>query len=202
MALIQHADPDAPSPFHSARLILGLPPQPPMSHHLDLCLVAEDHRGKLVGALLAGPPPWLIEHPGVRGSRLIPKLARRLTMIQGVAVDPQYRRRGIGRALIHHAEQRYQEHGWGLSTLIHDPSLKSFYRKLGYVSHPALLMQLPGTYPLVGQDFLNRLTALKPLSGDVTLADVPFAPAPVISGILPGSSVPDHAWFDGAALRY
>jgi predicted N-acetyltransferase YhbS len=202
MKLIRHADPDHPSPFHSARLMLGLAPEPPLSHNLNLCLIAEDRRGKPVGALLAGPPDWLVEHPGLRGSPLTLALVYRMTMIQGVAVDPKYRGRGLGQALIRRAEQRYREAGWGLSMLIHGPSLESFYQRLGYVSHPGLLMNLPRPHPLIGQDFLNMLTALKPLAAEVRLADVPFAPCPVISGVLPGTQVPDHAWFDGAALCY
>lgn len=202
MNLIRHADPEHPSPFHSARLMLGLAPEPPLSHNLNLCLIAEDRRGKPVGALLAGPPDWLVEHPGLRGPSLVLALVHRMTMIQGVAVDPKYRGRGLGKALIRTAERRYREAGWALSMLVHDPSLAPFYQGLGYVSHPGLLMNLPSPHPLIGQDFLNRLTALKPLAADVRLADVLFAPCPVISGVLPGSQVPDHAWFDGAALCY
>lgn len=202
MNLIRHADPEHPSPFHSARLMLGLAPEPPLSHNLNLCLIAEDRRGKPVGALLAGPPDWLVEHPGLRGPSLLLALVHRMTMIQGVAVDPKYRGRGLGKALIRTAERRYREAGWALSMLVHDPSLAPFYQGLGYASHPGLLMNLPSPHPLIGQDFLNRLTALKPLAADVRLADVLFAPCPVISGVLPGSQVPDHAWFDGAALCY
>ncbi|MFM9462658.1 GNAT family N-acetyltransferase [Streptomyces scabiei] len=202
MNLIRHADPEHPSPFHSARLMLGLAPEPPLSHNLNLCLIAEDRRGKPVGALLAGPPDWLVEHPGLRGPSLVLALVHRMTMIQGVAIDPKYRGRGLGKALIRTAERRYREAGWALSMLVHDPSLAPFYQGLGYVSHPGLLMNLPSPHPLIGQDFLNRLTALKPLAADVRLADVLFAPCPVISGVLPGSQVPDHAWFDGAALCY
>ena len=202
MNLIRHADPDHPSPFHSARLMLGLAPEPPLSHNLNLCLMAEDRRGKPVGALLAGPPDWLVEHPGLHGSPLTLALVHRMTMIQGVAVDPKYRRRGLGTALIRRAEQRYREAGWGLSMLIHSPSLEPFYQRLGYASHPGLLMNVPSPHPLIGQDFLNMLTALKPLADEVRLADVLFAPCPVISGVLPGTQVPDHAWFDGAGLCY
>jgi len=129
MNLIRHADPDHPSPFHSARLMLGLAPEPPLSHNLNLCLMAEDRRGKPVGALLAGPPDWLVEHPGLHGSPLTLALVHRMTMIQGVAVDPKYRRRGLGTALIRRAEQRYREAGWGLSMLIHSPSLEPFYQR-------------------------------------------------------------------------
>ncbi|MET7605912.1 hypothetical protein ABZS96_26040 [Streptomyces avermitilis] len=46
------------------------------------------------------------------------------------------------------------------------------------------------------------LTALKPLADEVRLADVLFAPCPVISGVLPGTQVADHAWFDGTGLCY
>lgn len=202
MDLIRHADPDHPSPFHAARLTLSLPPEPPLSHQLDLCLIAEDQRGKAVGALVAGPPEWLVAHPGLQNSALLLDLVHRITMIHGVAVAPRYRGRGIGRALIRQAEQRYRALGWGLSMLIHAPSLATYYERLGYVAHPALLMNLPSPHPLIGQDFLDMLTALKPLSPDVRLADVAFAPAPVISGVLPGSQVPENAWFDGAGLCY
>ncbi|MGW1615674.1 GNAT family N-acetyltransferase [Streptomyces sp. NPDC002285] len=202
MDLIRHADPDHPSPFHSARLALSLPPEPPLSHQLNLCLIAEDKRGKAVGALMAGPPDWLVAHPGLQNSPLILDLVHRITMINGVAVASRYRGRGIGQALIRRAEQRYRALGWGLSMLIHTPSLAAYYERLGYVSHPALLMNLPSPHPFIGQDFRGMLTALKPLSSDVRLADVAFAPAPVVSGVLPGSQVPEHAWFDGAALCY
>ncbi|MFZ3491784.1 GNAT family N-acetyltransferase [Streptomyces sp. 5.8] len=201
MTLIRQADPDDPSPFNSARFMLGMEHEPPLSHNLNLCLIAEDQRGKPVGALLAGPPDWVVEHPGLLGSPMTLALVQRITMIQGVAVDPKYRGRGIGSALIRRAEQRYRHAGWGLSMLIHAPVLEPFYRQLGYVSDPGLLMYLPA-HPLIGQDFLNMRTALKPLATEVRLANVLFAPCPVISGLLPGTQVPHHAWFDGAALRH
>ncbi|MFJ6437862.1 GNAT family N-acetyltransferase [Streptomyces sp. NPDC091416] len=202
MDLIRHADPENPSPFHPARLILGMPPEPPLSHQLHLCPIAEDRQGKAVGALMAGPPDWLVAHPGLQHFPLMLDLLHRITMIHGVAVAPGHRRRGVGRALIRRAEQRYRELGWTLSMLVHAPSLAPFYERLGYTSHPALLMNLPSPHPLIGQDFRDVLTALKPLTDGVRLADVAFAPTPVISGILPGSQVPELAWFDGAGLCY
>lgn len=201
MELIAHADPHDPDPFGLARDILARRPEPPLSHHRDLCLLAKDGTGAIVGALLGGVPRWLLEHPGIDTLALADRMVSRLGMIHAVAVHPDHRRRGIGRALIQRAERRFAQAGYGLMTLNHAPELDDYYRALGYTVDDALLVHLP-QQRLIGMTTDDTRMSAKPLHPSVRLADVPGAPHRVITSLLPGAALPPGASFDGTRLQY
>lgn len=202
MSVIAHADPANPDPFGLARAILASRPMAPLSHHRSLALVAEDSTtGAVVGALLGGPPRWLFTHPGIDRVSLRETLVSRLGMINGFAVHPPHRHQGIGAALLRAAEQRFAQSRYGLVTLDHQPDLDAFYRRRGYTVDDALLVHLP-QQRLIGMTVDDTRMSAKPLHPDVRLADVPGAPHRIITGLLPGASLPADAWFDGNRLQY
>ncbi|MFZ3492171.1 GNAT family N-acetyltransferase [Streptomyces sp. 5.8] len=201
MELIAHADPHDPDPFGLARDILARGPERPLSHYRDLCLLAEDGTGAVVGALLGGVPRWLLEHPGIDTLALADRMVSRLGMIHAVAVHPDHRRRGIGRALIQRAERRFAQAGYGLMTLNHAPELDDYYRALGYTVDDALLVHLP-QQRLIGMTTDDTRMSAKPLHPSVRLADVPGAAHRVITSLLPGAALPPGASFDGTRLQY
>ncbi|MEU9254524.1 GNAT family N-acetyltransferase [Streptomyces sp. NPDC048270] len=201
MNLIAHADPHDPDPFGLARDILARHPGRPLSHHRDLCLLAEDSTGTAVGALLGGVPRWVLEHPGIDTLALTDRMISHLGMIHAVAVHPDQRRRGIGRALIQRAEERFTQAGYGVMTLNHAPELDGYYRSLGYTVDDALLVHLP-PQRLIGMTADDTRMSAKPLRPSVRLAEVPGAPHRVITSLLPGASLPPSATFDGTRLQY
>ncbi|MFF2378373.1 GNAT family N-acetyltransferase [Streptomyces xiamenensis] len=202
MSVIAHADPANPDPFGPARAILASRPTPPLSHDRSLALVAEDSTtGAVVGALLGGPPRWLFTHPGIDEVSLREHLVYRLGMINGFAVHPAHRRRGLGTALLRTAEQRFAQNRYGLVTLDHQPNLDPFYRRQGYTVDDALLVHLP-QQRLIGMTVDDTRMSAKPLHPAVRLAEVPGAPHRIITGLLPGASLPAHARFDGNRLQY
>jgi GNAT superfamily N-acetyltransferase len=200
MAVIALADPHHPDPFGEARLVLAGPPEPPLSHFRQLFLIAETPGRAVAGALLAGVPRWLLEHPGIDTVSLQERLVARLGMIHAVAVHPDHRGRGIARTLIQQAEARFTQAGYGLMTLNHDPELDGFYRHLGYTVDDRLLVHLPGDR-LIGMTTDDTRMSAKALRPPVRLADVPGAPARIITGLLPGASLPARASFDPVRLR-
>ncbi|MGW4890717.1 GNAT family N-acetyltransferase [Kitasatospora sp. NPDC004240] len=200
MAVLAFADPHHPDPFGEARLVLACPPEPPLSHHRQLFLIAEAHDGTVAGALLAGVPRWLLEHPGIDTAILQNRLVARLAMIHAVAVQPDHRGAGIARTLIQHAEARFVHAGYGLMTLNHDRDLDAFYRHLGYTIGDQLLVHLPGDR-LIGQATDDTRMSAKPLRLPVRLAEVPGAPARIVTGLVPGASLPARARFDPVRLR-
>ncbi|MCM2430982.1 GNAT family N-acetyltransferase [Streptomyces sp. RKAG337] len=200
MAVIDLANPHHPDPFGMARAVLASPAELPLSHHRDLCLLAEDENGNVVGALLGGPPRWLFEHAGIDTRALADRLLARLGMIHAVAVHPEHRRAGIGRTLIRHAEERFTRAGYGLVTLNHDPNHDEFYRGLGYTVDDQLLVHLPDRR-LIGVTTDDTRMSSKPLRTPVRLADVPGAPSRIITGLLPGATLPPRAKFDRTRQR-
>jgi GNAT superfamily N-acetyltransferase len=201
MSVIALADPDDTDPFGQARAILASRSEPPLSHPgRHLCLLAETPDGTVTGALLAGIPRWLLEHPGIDSPSLQDRLIARLGMIHAVAVHPDHRNTGIARALIQHAEARFTQAGYGLMTLNHDPSLDEFYRSLSYTVGDQLLVHLPGDR-LIGMSTDDTRMSAKALRVPVRLADVPGAPAQVITGLLPGASLSARATFDPVRRR-
>lgn len=202
MSVIAPADPVHPDPFGLVRTILASRPTPPLSHGRSLALVAEDSTtGAVVGALLGGSPRWLFTHPGIDRISLREHLVSRLGMINGFAVHPAHRNRGIGTALLRTAEQRFTQNRYGLVTLDHQPDLDTFYRSRGYTVDDALLVHLP-RQRLIGMTVDDTRMSAKALHPDVRLADVPGAPHRIITGLLPGASLPASAWFDGNRLQY
>ncbi|MFI8459158.1 GNAT family N-acetyltransferase [Kitasatospora sp. NPDC085464] len=203
MDVIAHADPDDPNPFWPARAVLASRPAGPLSHGDNLCLLAEDNVGVLVGALLAGPPRWVLDHPGLAGQAQARKLLfSRVAVINGVAVHPGHRRQGIARAMLRSAEQRLTRAGRGLVTLDHSPALDGFYRRLGYSVNDALVVHVPGDRLLaIGDPNLRRSS--KVLDRATRLADVPGLPYQVVTRLVPGAFLPDTGVvFDGRRLRY
>lgn len=201
MNVIAHADPHHPDPFGIARAVLASSPEPPLSHGRDLCLVAEDSTGLIVGAVIAGAPRWVFEHPGIDSTALEDRLVARLGMIHAVAVHPDHRRAGIGQAMIRYTEQRFAQAGYGIVTLNHDQDLDEFYRKLGYTVGDHLTVHLPGRR-MIGMTTDDTRMSTKPLRPPARLADVTGVPGQVITGLLPGASLPARARFDGKRLRY
>ncbi|MEU8759455.1 N-acetyltransferase [Streptomyces sp. NPDC048659] len=202
MQVIALADPLDPDPFGLARVVLASPPVPPLSHDRNLALVAEDKEtGTFIGALFGGPPRWLFTHPGIDSLPLLDHMVRSLGIINGVAVHPDHRRRGVAAALIGAAEQRFARAGYGLVTVDHEPALDGFYRRHGYTIGDALLVHLP-QQRLIGMTTDDTRMSAKPLHPAVRLADVPGAPHRVITGLLPGASLPADAVFDGTRLQY
>ncbi|MFI6112779.1 GNAT family N-acetyltransferase [Kitasatospora sp. NPDC051164] len=202
MPVIALADPLDPDPFALARDVLTSPSVPPLSHDRSLALVAEDNEtGTLIGALLGGPPRWLFTHPGIDRLSLRERLVHRMGMINGMAVHPDYRHRGVAAALISAAEQRFTRARYGLMTVNHEPALDDFYRHHGYTIGDALLVHLP-QQRLIGMTTDDTRMSAKPLHPAVRLADVPGAPHRVITSLVPGASLPADAVFDGTRLQY
>ena len=200
MPVVAQADPHDSDPFGEAREILASRPAPPLSHGRELCLLAQTPDGTVAGALLGGIPRWLLEHPGIDGESLSIRLIARLGIIHAVAVLPGYRGNGVAHALIRHAETLFTRAGYGLLTLNHDSELDSFYRHLGYIVADQLLIHLPGRR-LIGMTTEDTRMSAKALRSPVRFADVPGAPGRIITGLLPGASLPPHARFDRARLR-
>lgn len=80
--------------------------------------------GQVVGTLMAG-------YDGHRG------------WLYSLAVDPQQRRLGTGRALVHHGEQALQARGClkiNLQILSSNGAVQGFYQALGYQVEPRISM--------------------------------------------------------------
>ena len=98
----------------------------------DWIFVALDGK-KLVGSILAG-------YDGHRG------------WIYSLAVDPEYRKSGIGKALLEHAEKYLSEAGCvkiNLQILEGNESVEAFYKKQGYQTEKRISMgkKLPHNVP-------------------------------------------------------
>jgi ribosomal protein S18 acetylase RimI-like enzyme len=92
----------------------------------DSALLVAEHEGRVVGAVLVAvretlPAPTLV--------------ARRLAMLDSIAVKQEFRRSGIGRALMAGAAQWAREQGASqieLSVYEFNRPALAFYRKLGF----------------------------------------------------------------------
>lgn len=107
------------------------------AYSFENCLVAENGDGRVVAVLMAYEiqpdndyveadpvlkPFWALEEP-------------RSFYIAGVAVEPDWRRQGIARLLMHMAEEKGREKGLGKLSLIcfeGNAIALGFYRRLGY----------------------------------------------------------------------
>ncbi|WP_327411220.1 GNAT family N-acetyltransferase (plasmid) [Streptomyces sp. NBC_01281] len=184
--------------------ILTMPPQGPLSTHGPaLCLTAHPRRGtdqQPVGALFASYPDWAVEHPLARRSPgLTERLARRALLVYGVAVAPEHRGQGIARLLLTEAEQRARAVGYRMTTLIHTPDLAPFYERLGYVTARHVTIAMPDAAMGLTQ-LWPYMTAVKPLVPGVRVRDLPGAPGPVVSALLPGWDLPADARFENGRL--
>jgi ribosomal protein S18 acetylase RimI-like enzyme len=91
----------------------------------SIVFVAVDEAGRIAGTIMAG-------HDGHRGN------------LYYIAVDPSFRRRGIGSRLVAAAESWLQEAGIRkihLLVLSDNLAVKPFYDKLGYGEAPAILLR-------------------------------------------------------------
>jgi ribosomal protein S18 acetylase RimI-like enzyme len=89
-----------------------------------LLFVALDENGRVTGTVMAG-------YDGHRG------------WLYSVAVAPQSRRRGVGQALVRHAEAALSRLGCmkiNLQLLASNEATAAFYRRLGYAVEPRLSM--------------------------------------------------------------
>lgn len=83
-----------------------------------------DEDGQVAGTIMGG-------HDGHRGWMYSP------------AVAPRFRRRGLGRQLVRHLEQRLAEMGClniNLQVLATNAAVVGFYEKLGYAVEPRISM--------------------------------------------------------------
>jgi GNAT superfamily N-acetyltransferase len=198
LSLLSTATPDEPMPL-AVHMALFLEPGPPLSHGDALCLIARDAHHRPVGALIGGVPRWVYENPHCAEYPVRDQLASRVAIIHGMAVHPDHRRQGIARKLIRAAERRFAHAGYRLLTLQHTPDRAPVYAKLGFRSSDMLLINLPGGN-LLTQQFGTMRSAARPLATDVDLVTVPGAPAPVVSGILPGSQISPTMRYTGGRL--
>ncbi|MFJ8752020.1 GNAT family N-acetyltransferase [Streptomyces sp. NPDC102441] len=156
-----------------------------LTHGDCLCLIATVG-GQIVGALMASPPNWTERHP-LRG-----ELVRSVLYIGGVAVAHDHRDRGIASTLLCAAEQHSRSAGLRLLTLEHPSALTGFYARHGYTAgQDRLLVALPGGVQV--RKMPGHQTAVKPLAFGVGIAQVPGAPAGIVTGLLKGCDVPPSA---------
>jgi ribosomal protein S18 acetylase RimI-like enzyme len=190
------ADPDDPAPFESSRTVLLRGPRGPLSHGRSLLLVARHQDGRIVGALTASPPDWILDHPGLTEQSHQNAFINRLATVHGIGVDPAYRRQGVARALIAEAEHYLSRQGFGLITLDHKPELAAFYAKLGFAGGEQLVIHLPSPLPLISQPANDGMVhAFKPLENNVHLRTVPGYPEPLVSGLVSRLHIPANAVF-------
>lgn len=126
---------------------------PPLT---ELCFVAEDETGALVGAIRYWPL----------------KLSRRPALLLGpLAIDPHRQGRGIGRALVFHSLETAAAAGHRLVFLVGDPS---YYARFGFALAPACIV-MPDEEP--SRLNFRMLGAPMPPPRGGTLRPVPRAPA-------------------------
>ncbi|MEU1519123.1 GNAT family N-acetyltransferase [Streptomyces sp. NPDC005811] len=184
--------------------ILALPPLRALfTHGPALCLSARSRRSsnpKPVGAVFASFPDWAHEHPLTRQDpELSDLLGRTALLVYGLAVTPRCRRQGVARALLAGAEGRARHTGYRLATLIHQPELAPFYRRLGYTSANHVTIVMPHAAMGLTQP-PPFMTAVKALHADVHIRTVPGAPGPVVTGLLPGWEIPPTVRFHNGEL--
>lgn len=198
MTLIALADPDHPDPYGEAREFILTRHKISLRDEGIKALVAVDRTGRLVGTLLAGTPKWVFTHVGISPRFELP-LARSVANVHGIAVHPDYRKNGVGRSLIRHAEGEFKAAGWRVMLLEHPANLDDYYARLGYTNHDVFVVNLPSGLISVRID--NTRVSARPLHPSVRLATVFGLPGAVINGLLPGTDMPADAWYDGHRLR-
>ncbi|MER6409002.1 GNAT family N-acetyltransferase [Streptomyces viridosporus] len=174
---------EVPTALEPMRRALAEPTGEPLTHAPNHFLIAEDPHGAPLGTIACGPPLWIYRHPRIpvfmRGM-----LLRRIIAVQGLAVLPAHRGRGIGRSLLHHAEATFTACGYTALTLRHEPGLESYYVPLGFTSADRLAMDLP-PLGLITQADRGWRHAVKPLAPRVSFSTVYGVPVRVVTGVLP-----------------
>lgn len=198
MRLLADVNPDDPDAFADVRPNLSLPQEGPLSHFRNLMVVAQSDEGEILGVLIGGVPLWLFSHVGV-DPVLAHRLAERIATITAVAVLPHQRGRGIGAELVRHSVRRFTRAGYGLLTLNCFPDLESYYQGLGFAIMDDLNVSLGPLNP-VQQQWGDTRVAARALDRYTALVDVPGLSSPVVSGILPNTSLPRGTYFDGERL--
>ncbi|ATM24516.1 hypothetical protein SMD44_p10017 (plasmid) [Streptomyces alboflavus] len=189
--LVSLVDPGQPVPL-SVPIALSLRPGR-LTHGHCLCLVARVD-GKVAGALIASPPRWADEHP-LRAS-----LGIGVLYIAAVSVFPKYRSQGIASRLLRAAERHSRMAGVRLLTLEHPPGLTGFYTRHGFTAgQERMLVVLPNG--VQERKMPGHLSAVKPIAEGVRLAQVPGAPAPLVTGLLTrGCEIPPSAHYSENGL--
>jgi GNAT superfamily N-acetyltransferase len=205
LELLALATPGEPLPVAVTQATYLPQGSPPFTHGPAMCLTAyTTDSNRPVGALVASPPEWAFTHPLTVASPWLSKLLQHSVLcINGVAVRPDHRGLGVARALIDSAERRARRAGFGLAILEHERhmNLTGFYQRLGYtVADNRLIVAVPASELLCQQLPRRYKIAAKPLTAGTRVLTVPGAPAPVISGLLPGCDIPPTARFRNGIL--
>jgi len=188
MALIGGA---VTNPGEIADSVRQLRPGPPFTHGPAMLLTAHlPGHAEPVGALVGGVPNWIYTHPLNTSGNLAAVLSPLVFTIHTVAVRPEARGQGIGRKLIRAAERRAAQAGYTLATLEHEPDLAAFYTRLGYRTGQRKMIIALSPQDLCGMKYDDLWAAAKPLAAHVRIVDIPGAPAPIVSGMVPGSTLP------------
>ncbi|MFJ8444377.1 GNAT family N-acetyltransferase [Kitasatospora griseola] len=157
-------------------------------------LLAARENGRIIGALGVSVPEWVMTHRALRDESQRGLLARVIAHVHGVAVHPDHRRRGIGRALLEEARKRVSHEGYLLMTLEHAEDLADFYQRLGFTTVGELAIYTPR--PLLTQPPSPGLAiAVRTLMGRVGPRDVPGLAGPVVDGLVNLERIPAGAVF-------
>jgi len=132
-----------PDPF---RLLLDAPLSPGALDELWSAAWpgAEPGRGRRIAGQLSHSLCWVSAHVGERliGFLNVAWDAGVHGFLLGLTVHPEYRRRGIGLALVERAVQHARERGLEWIHVDYEPSLVDFYRRAGFRSTSAGLIPL------------------------------------------------------------
>ncbi|MFD9067552.1 GNAT family N-acetyltransferase [Kitasatospora purpeofusca] len=162
-------------------LATGAGDEGPFSHGpLHYVLAEFPDNGRPVGLARCGPGRWTVELdlPTFIRNKLYPRIGN----VHELVVVPEYRGRGIARALLERVEEDHRRAGYDALVLRHHREQTSFYTHLGYTSGSRLVLELPdrlGRASVRGQGWR---WAAKPLAPQVEVTDVHGSP--VLTGLL------------------
>ncbi|XIG72672.1 N-acetyltransferase (plasmid) [Streptomyces sp. SGAir0957] len=163
-----------PAALAPMRFALTTTDNGPLSHRENHFLIAEDREGRPVGAIVCGPPNWIAK-PGRAPGLVRRRLVHRLSTVHALAVRPDHRGRGIGRALLQQAEKTFHDAGYTALTLRHERELTRFYERLGYTSSSRLSLALPTgeLLTLVDRGWKHAFKALSSSASTTTVQGLP-----------------------------